>query len=273
MLPMTEVQFLAKVRQAYIEAAVPAYAGEGIFRHRLRSTSAVQEDLVAYYIRSQHKLLMVHVDQPISFRPRTDGTGRAEGAKGQERKRTCYPDIVVIRRHEAAESDGTIGTIVALVDVKTDLGWNRSEVTFTQICDSLLEIRAGLLEQRHLPLPGPASTGRLRSTALPKLAPRFDATKLRCSKGMTCHVVVVTGNNSGDIAAEGNTRKAIALDKGVHLHVLMTTHPNSPIRERAGGSAPAAEGVLGALDNFAARSLRPDDFKSLTETICRNESP
>lgn len=268
--PMTEVQFLTKIRQAYIDAALPAYPGEGIFRHRLRSTSAVQEDIVAYYIRSQHELLQVHVDQPISFElpqgPRVPPAESAETANGAARRKRVltrkisYPDIVVVRRHEGAQSDGTVGTIIAILDVKTDLGWRRSDKTFEETCNSLLSIRAGLWEKRHLLTRGP------NASPYPASAAKFDVARVRCSDSMTCHVVVVTASNSGNIAAEGNARKAIATASGVHLHVLMKLHPNAVVTARA-DQPPAMEDSLEALNDLAARSLRPADFKALRDTI------
>jgi hypothetical protein len=49
MQKMTPEEFLEQVKQAYQDAMKPTKSREGVFRHRVRSTSGVQEDLVAYF--------------------------------------------------------------------------------------------------------------------------------------------------------------------------------------------------------------------------------
>jgi hypothetical protein len=77
---------------------------------------------------------------------------------------------------------------------------------------------------------------------------------------MTCHVVVVTAANSGDISERESQRQAIARCMNVHLHVLMKLHPNtSKQRIEEGGNA----------DDLLRGSLRIEDFESLKAIILR----
>lgn len=264
MVKMTPQQFLKQVEQAYLDARKPTMPGEGIFRHRVRSTSGVQEDLVAYFIRSQANDLQVYVDQPITIRP-AKGVSTAPEQGGMElpapKKKTWYPDIIVVRRHAHSEVDDTVGTIIALVDVKTDLGWNREDESFKRVCENLCSVRAGLQEGRHRTLP-PA----LKRKVKPAPTLNFDGAKMRCAERLTCHVVVVTAANSGNIGEKESSRRSISNGMNVQLHVLMDLHPNVSKRELAKAANLDGVGTRNA-GKFARNMLRIPDFDSLTAAI------
>lgn len=258
---MTPQALMCEITKAYRDALTPVKPSEGIFRRRLRSTSGVQEDLLAYFIRSQADDLEVHIDQPISFRLASESS---DGKPG--RKKVFYPDIVVVRRHKLDQADGTEGTIIALIDVKTDLGWNRHDAAFEEVCEKLGQIRKGLLECRHLPAdnsPGATTSGR--GAAERGALQNFDSTKLRCADDLSCHIVVVTAMNSGDIGEESSSRRVTAKKAKVELHVLSDAHPNDT--RRTGEKRYSLDHQdLGRLQHAA---IRKADFERLVARVLK----
>lgn len=98
---MTPSEFIARVVTAYQNARVPQYVDEKVSRGRSHAVSSIVEDLFAYYlIANSSSINKIYVDQPISL----------------SIKKRIYPDIVVVKDN----------MIVAFIDLKMDIGWNRS---------------------------------------------------------------------------------------------------------------------------------------------------
>ncbi len=100
----TEKELIKHIVKIYREARRVKFSNNKIFRGRSHSISSIIEDLFAYYLTQNVKCDQIYIDQPLKI----------EGIKG----RNIYPDLVIVRNNE----------IVALLDLKMDLGWKRREL-------------------------------------------------------------------------------------------------------------------------------------------------
>ena len=93
-------EFIRQVIRLYRSARRPKFINKKVSRGRSHSISSAVEDLFACYLASNIKCDHIYTDQPISV-PGVD--------------RQVYPDLVIVRNNR----------IVALIDLKMDMGWNR----------------------------------------------------------------------------------------------------------------------------------------------------
>ncbi len=99
---MTPEEYFKKIIELYHQSRDPKYYNPNIKRGRSASISSALEDLTALFIALNNpNQCLYFTDQPIKFNEST----------------VRYPDIVIQNKN---------GTIQNLIDVKTDIGWNRS---------------------------------------------------------------------------------------------------------------------------------------------------
>ncbi len=101
---MPPKEYFRKLIELYHQSRDPKYYNPNIYRGRSSSISSELEDLTALFIalNNPHQC-NYFADQPIKF----------EGST------TKYPDIVIQNKD---------GSIKNLIDVKTDIGWNRESM-------------------------------------------------------------------------------------------------------------------------------------------------
>lgn len=184
---MTPENYFKKIIEMYHNARNPKLPmpNPNIHRGRSSSISSEVEDLTAYFIayNAPNKKCDYFIDQPMKF------------AKGK----TYYPDIAI-------QNDK--GEIENLIDVKIDLGWNRSGIySFCKEWESRIKAIKG------------KETSFKRGKDKTLIKGRF-------SKDIKYHVVVITGGNSGSNLQ--NDRLQVMKDmKHVCLYVLSDgVHPN-----------------------------------------------
>lgn len=98
---MTPEEYFRKIIELYHHSREPKYYNPNIKRGRSSSISSELEDLTALFIALNNpNKCLYFTDQPMTF----------EGST------TKYPDIVIQNQS---------GAIKNLIDVKTDIGWNR----------------------------------------------------------------------------------------------------------------------------------------------------
>ena len=101
---MTPAEYFKQIIGLYEKARSPSYYNPNILRGRSASISSQLEDLTALFIALNNPhTCSYYIDQPMRF----EGTT------------TKYPDIVIQKKN---------GGIDHLVDVKTDIGWNRNKM-------------------------------------------------------------------------------------------------------------------------------------------------
>ncbi len=116
---MTPDEFFRKIVELYFQSRITKFYSPRIKRGRSASISSDLEDLTAFFLQQNlSRERSFFVDQPMRF-------GRRPNGKIQTR----YPDIVI------QENDGEIAH---LVDVKTDMGWNRNGLY--EFCNNWNEI-------------------------------------------------------------------------------------------------------------------------------------
>ena len=99
---MSPEEYFRKIIELYHQSREPNYYNPNIKRGRSSSISSRLEDLTALFIAlNSPKQCSYFTDQPIKFKGST----------------TKYPDVVIQNKN---------GNIENLIDVKTDIGWNRS---------------------------------------------------------------------------------------------------------------------------------------------------
>jgi hypothetical protein len=200
-------EFFREFVGLYVRARVPTFMAEGITRARCRSVSGGLEDLTAYYIAtSAPGRFRVYVDQPVSV------SGKVQ-----------YPDLVV----QCIAS----GTVSDFVDVKTDLGWKRSELQ--AICRKLKTLSTEVA----------GKTVRLG-----------DEPRTRQPVGVAAaaraHVVVGTWENCGEMQPEEAIQLAAA--EGVPLYIFSEgRHPNHFSRSKS-GHFPGLEVRTSDMERFVA---------------------
>ncbi len=99
-----EKDLIKHVINTYRDARRTKFANNKIFRGRSHSISSIIEDLFAHYLTQNIECDQIYIDQPLKI----------EGIKG----RNIYPDLVIIKDDK----------IIALLDLKMDLGWKRREL-------------------------------------------------------------------------------------------------------------------------------------------------
>ena len=101
---MTPKEYFRKIIELYEKSRIPQFYNPNIQRGRSASISSELEDLTALFIALNNpNQCNYFIDQPMKFLGST----------------TKYPDIVIQK---------TDGVIDHLIDVKTDLGWNRNGI-------------------------------------------------------------------------------------------------------------------------------------------------
>lgn len=104
----TKEELIREVVLLYRNSRKTKYFNNKIFRGRSRSISSYFEDLFANFLSNNINCDQIYIDQPLTV----------DGIKG----RSIYPDIVIVKNNR----------IIALLDVKTDLGFNR--YNFYELC-------------------------------------------------------------------------------------------------------------------------------------------
>lgn len=113
---MTPEEFAARFVDLYRCARELTVPSSKVTRARSRSVSSDLEELVAVYVaESATRDLHIYVDQPVSL-----GEGKV-----------AYPDLVIL--------DLTTQTVIAIIDVKTDIGWKRDGMQ--GMCEKLSAVR------------------------------------------------------------------------------------------------------------------------------------
>ena len=214
---MTPADFASGFVDLYRRARELSVPSAKVTRARARTVSSGLEELVAAYIASNSvRNVHIYVDQPV-------GTGGG---------RVSYPDLVVL--------DLTTQNVVALVDVKTDIGWQREGLQ--SMCTKLAKLRDALLAQ-----------GSVRLGPEPRLRISY-----AISSNLSCHLVIGALANSGrDIQTTDAVQ--IAANSKVKFHVLIEgKHPNHFSRQQ------------GAC--FPGLIVMTSSFRALVDTICRTKN-
>jgi len=129
-----EKDLIKHIIKTYREARRTKFANNKIFRGRSHSISSIIEDLFAHYLTQNIKCDQIYIDQPLKI----------EGIKGKN----IYPDLVIVKNDK----------IIALLDLKTDLGWKRKELfnlakkysnLIKNIKDKKVSLRIGETKERR----------------------------------------------------------------------------------------------------------------------------
>ena len=178
-------EYFRKLVELYHQSRDPKYYNPNIYRGRSSSISSELEDLTALFIalNNPHQC-NYFTDQPIRF----------EGSS------TKYPDIVIQNKD---------GIIKNLIDVKTDIGWNRKGMY--SFCMEW--------ERRIKSVKGTETEFR-KGKSKEKLIGKF-------SDELKYHILVISKINSGK-QIESDYKKVKVEMKNVFLYILSgKTHPNS----------------------------------------------
>jgi hypothetical protein len=205
---MTPEDFASNFVDLYRYARALSVPSPKVTRARSRSVSSDLEELVAAYVAANSdRDLHIYVDQPVSL-----GDGKV-----------AYPDLVIL--------DLASQTVIAIVDVKTDIGWKRDGMQ--AMCEKLSKVRQAL-----------TTIGTVNLGPEPKLrAPHMVA------KNLSCHLVVGALENSGKDLQTPESMK-LAKDNDIQVHVLVEgRHPNHFSRQQ--------------LNSFPGMKVRIEDFAAL----------
>ena len=182
---MTPEEYFRKIIELYHQSRDPKYYNPNIKRGRSSSISSALEDLTALFIALNNpNQCLYFTDQPIKF----------EGST------TKYPDIVIQNKN---------GKIQNLIDVKTDIGWNRDGMySFCEEWEKRIEsIKDTETSFRQ---------GKNKSIIQGKF-----------SKRLKYHVLVVSKVNSGK-KIESDYKQVKNTLKNVSLYLLSHgVHPNN----------------------------------------------
>lgn len=182
---MTPTEYFRKLTELYFESREAKYYNPNIKRGRSASVSSSFEDLTALFIalNNPHPC-NYYVDQPLRF------TGNA----------TRYPDIVI------QDMDGEIRN---LIDVKSDIGWNRDGMyRFCKEWESRIQTVQG------------TSTQFKGGTTKEMKSGHF-------SDRLKYHILIASTENSGPQVLEDHA-KVRAQMKHVQLYILSDgIHPNN----------------------------------------------
>ena len=182
---MTPKEYFRKITELYHQSRDPKYYNPNIKRGRSSSISSELEDLTALFIALNNpNKCLYFTDQPMQF----------EGST------TKYPDIVI---------QNNSGSIKNLIDVKTDLGWNRNGMySFCKAWDKRIESIKG-------------------TNTVFKQGKDKSINHGIFSKRLTYHVLVVSKKNSGKKIVSDYIRVKKEL-KNVRLYMLSEgVHPNN----------------------------------------------
>ena len=182
---MPPKEYFRKLIELYHQSRDPKYYNPNIYRGRSSSISSELEDLTALFLalNNPHQC-NYFTDQPIRF----------EGST------TKYPDIVV------QDKDGIIKN---LIDVKTDIGWNREGMYL--FCTEW--------EKRIESVKGTETEFR-KGKSKEKLVGKF-------SDELKYHILVISKINSGK-QIESDYKKVKVEMKNVFLYILSDKiHPNN----------------------------------------------
>ena len=182
---MTPSEYFKKIVQLYHASREPEYYNPNIKRGRSSSISSRLEDLTALFIALNNpNNCNYYTDQPIKF----------EGST------TKYPDIVIQEEN---------GKIKNLIDVKTDIGWNREGMF--NFCSEW--------EKR---------IDKIKSTKT-KFKQGSDKKNIEgmFSNKLKYHILVISKINSGK-TIESDYKKVNSTMKNVSLYILSDEiHPNN----------------------------------------------
>jgi len=182
---MPPVEYIKQIIELYHKSRNPEYYNPNIKRGRSSSISSKLEDLTALFIALNNpNNCDYYTDQPIKF----------EGST------TKYPDIVI---------QDVQGMIKNLIDVKTDLGWNRQGMyAFCQEWEKRIEKIKGTKTQFKTGINKELKNGVF-------------------SKRLKYHILVISKINSGKKIEEDHIRVRNKLKK-VKLYILSDNlHPNN----------------------------------------------
>jgi hypothetical protein len=182
---MTPSEYFKKIIELYHQSREPEYYNPNIKRGRSSSISSRLEDLTALFIALNNpNNCKYYTDQPIKF----------EGST------TKYPDIVI--QEESLE-------IKNLIDVKTDIGWNREGMfAFCSEWENRIEKIKG-------------TKTKFRQGSNKELIEGLFSKKLKY------HILVISKINSGK-TIEIDYKKVISTMKNVSLYILSDEiHPNN----------------------------------------------
>ncbi|MFM2414806.1 MAG: hypothetical protein RI911_499 [Candidatus Parcubacteria bacterium] len=183
---MRPEQLILAIVTAYQDARA-AYKPHGkIRRGRSHPISSITEDLFAnYLVTNDASIDAVYIDQPISL---------------ASPKQQIYPDIVITRN----------GTITALVDIKMDLGWNR-----TGLYD-LCKKHQGIVRKAR------STMCTLKDGQTKKLR------TLRLSKQLSYNIVLISRTNIQETLLDTQLKKVQSLSPELDVFVLCNKGtPNS----------------------------------------------
>lgn len=182
---MTPEEYFRKIIELYHDSRQPKYYNPNIKRGRSSSISSELEDLTALFIALNNpNVCSYYTDQPIKF----------EGST------TKYPDIVIQNQS---------GVIQNLVDVKTDIGWNRNGMF--AFCKEW--------EKRIESVKGTNTEFREGDTKIWNQG--------RFSRRLKYHVMIVTNKNSGK-SLEKDYIKVKEQFRNIRLYILSEgLHPNN----------------------------------------------
>ncbi len=182
---MSPEEYFRKIIELYHQSRDPKYYNPNIKRGRSSSISSELEDLTALFIALNNpNQCLYFTDQPMKF----------EGST------TKYPDIVI------QNNDGAIEN---LIDVKTDIGWNRDGMY--SFCEEW-EKRIESIKETETSF----KQGKDKSIKYGVF-----------SKNLKYHVMVVSKINSGN-KIENDYRKVKGELNNVCLYVLSDgVHPNN----------------------------------------------
>lgn len=204
---ITPKEFYKKVKCVYRKNQTPANhfdnssGSEKVRRGRSHTTSSQCEDLLAFYIAANTKRFScIHVDQPLTMN------------RSPERAKVFYPDISLVLEKEGGER-----TITDLLDLKTDVGWNR--VGFSKFLSDKGESVKNIRD-KSLSVSNSIKKQKERNKDV------CDCAELKVSPDCNYHIVVITEENSFSKEDWGKHKNS-AKDKGVYLYTLSSgLHPN-----------------------------------------------
>ena len=191
--------YFRKIVKLYQNARLPKFLKmdgdtETVCRGRSSSISSSLEDLTALFIaKNNPNFCRYFVDQPIKF----------PGYKHHK-----YPDIVI---QDMGPKNN--GEIKHLIDVKTDMGWNRNGLA--GFCKKWEEILNNSLKHDN------------RKTVF-KTGPKKSLESGYFAKNVKYHIIVITRNNSGTKSDIERTQKYVSQLSHVCLYFLSEgIHPNN----------------------------------------------
>ena len=136
---MTNKELINHIIRLYQKAnqLTEGFHNDAVIRGRRHTISSMVEDLLAGFIQQRigDPSLRFWVDYALSYTP-----------PGATRAKTIYPDIAVVRKV------GGTNVILAIIDVKMDLGWKRDFGTrMPDIAADIKQLRQAKRANRRVP--------------------------------------------------------------------------------------------------------------------------